>query len=159
MADCWKVLPNFELKSEAEEVGPSLPRMRCCLKCPSLGQPCPLLPESQGDGGYLKLYPGETLLFSETLSSRVKEYLGMHWSQALSRSHTQPILMPRTPPWMEKGGRCEPSHSPRLPVRGWSGVGPGAGGACHDKWTSDFFSFSRWRTEVRRKKSGLSHVA
>lgn len=22
----------------------------------------------------------------------------MHWSQALSRSHTQPILMPRTPP-------------------------------------------------------------
>lgn len=55
VADCWKVLPNFELKSEGEEVGPSLPRKRCCLKCPSLGQPCLLLPKSQGDGGYLKL--------------------------------------------------------------------------------------------------------
>lgn len=52
---------------------------------------------------HYEIVPRETLLFSETPSSRVKEYLGMHWSQALSRSHTQPILMPRTPPWTDKG--------------------------------------------------------
>lgn len=35
----------------------------------------------------------------------------MHWSQALSKSHTQPILMPRTPPWREAAAMSLPQPS------------------------------------------------
>ena len=45
----------------------------------------------------------------------------MHWSQALSRSHTQPILMPRTPPWKEKGW-TEASDGVGWSRRGGTGV-------------------------------------
>lgn len=70
----------------------------------------------------------------------------MHWSQALSRSHTQPILMPRTPPWKEKG-RTEASDG-----AGWSRWG-GAGG--RDKWTG-ISRLLQGRAEVGERR-GLCH--
>lgn len=39
----------------------------------------------------------------------------MHWSHALSRSHTQPILMPRTPPWGREAARCDPARGGGVP--------------------------------------------
>lgn len=45
----------------------------------------------------------------------------MHFSQALSRSHSQPILMPRTPPWRKGPGLSAPPAL-QIPV-----LVPGAG--------------------------------
>lgn len=80
----------------------------------------------------------------------------MHCSHALSKSHTQPILIPRTPPWrkgphVRRKACLQPSDS-------LFSASMGAGG--HDKWTSsDFLSLSGWRPEAGRKEGGLLHVA